>query len=44
MVVILNGLNGKSAVLLAAVEFADVQEIVPILVHPVEEQPALEET
>ena len=40
----MNGLNGKSAVLLVAVEFADVQEIVPILVHPVVEQPALEET
>ena len=39
-VVILNGANGKNEVLLAAVEFRDVDEIVPILVHPFVNQPA----
>ena len=36
----LNDANGKNEVLLAAVEFGDVDEIVPILVHPFVDQPA----
>ena len=36
----LNDANGKNEVLLAALEFTDVYEIVPILVHPLVDQPA----
>ena len=37
----LNDANGKNEVLLAAVEFKDVHvQIVPILVHPLVDQPA----
>ena len=36
----LNDANGKNEVLLAAVEFRDVHEIVPIKVHPLVDQPA----